>query len=140
MVGAMPGIVNGAAQRNDAANGAREVAADGDRNDSADAARKDADDVAASTPIAISAGVQAPILVHRVLPRVPRTVSAGRVVLEVIVGERGDVRVTRVAEATPGLERSVVEAVEQWRYQPARLRGRDQAVRMTVVVTHPPAE
>lgn len=60
----------------------------------------------------------------------------GVVILRVLLGRDGGVReVTVLRPATMGMTESAVEAVRQWRWEPALLDGRPVEVLMTVTVT-----
>lgn len=60
----------------------------------------------------------------------------GVVILRVLLGRDGGVReVTVLRPATMGMTESAVEAVRQWRWEPALLHGRPVEVLMTVTVT-----
>jgi len=73
---------------------------------------------------------QAPKLVERVPPEYPEEAhhlgTAGRVVLSILVGERGKVLKVKVVEAEPKgiFEEASLEAVEQWRFEPGVYQGR----------------
>jgi TonB family protein len=77
----------------------------------------------------VGGNVQQMNLVSQVNPSYPEHLQAqgieGVVLLEVIVDKEGTSRAVRVANtlAHPELAESAVEAVKQWRYQPALLNG-----------------
>ncbi|MGH9804001.1 MAG: energy transducer TonB [Candidatus Acidiferrales bacterium] len=79
-------------------------------------------------------------LVHKVEPQQPPIAQAanldGAVHLDVVVGKDGRVQSVRVVSGHPLLVQAAVEAVRQWRYEPAQLNGEpvEQELRMTVVV------
>ena len=88
-------------------------------------------------------GLIPPVMIPstRVLPRYPdiarRAHSQGTVILLIIVaadGTVGEVEVLRSPEQLWGFDLAVIEAVKQWRYQPALLNGRPVAVELRVLV------
>lgn len=59
----------------------------------------------------------------------------GIVILEAVIGADGSVRDVRVLKSLPfGLSEEAVRAVEQWRYEPAKLDGRPVAVLLSLTV------
>ena len=76
-------------------------------------------------------------LIHRVEPVYPplakQTHREGRVELRAIIGTDGTVRSLEIVAGDPLLERSAVEAVQQWRYKPTILNG--QAVEIDTYIT-----
>ena len=88
-----------------------------------------------------SPGLEEPTLVERVEPVYPvaarKTLVSGHVVLEVVLDREGVPHAPTVVEMTEGCEElaaAAVEAVLQWRYEPARLDGRPVPVYFTVTV------
>jgi len=77
------------------------------------------------------------MLIHRVEPIYPplakQTHREGRVELRAIIGTDGTVRSLEIVAGDPLLERSAVEAVQQWRYKPTILNG--QAVEIDTYIT-----
>src|SRR6266404_662405 len=77
------------------------------------------------------------MLIHRVEPVYPplakQTHREGRVQLRAIIGTDGTVRSLEIVAGDPLLERSAVEAVQQWRYKPTILNG--QAVEIDTYIT-----
>ena len=77
------------------------------------------------------------MLIHRVEPVYPplakQTHREGRVELRAIIGTDGMVRSLEIVAGDPLLERSAVEAVQQWRYKPTILNG--QAVEIDTYIT-----
>ena len=77
--------------------------------------------------------------VKRVAPMYPLALAqqgiVGKVVVEVIINERGWVVETKVVESTPtgAFDNAVRHAISQWRYKPATLDGKP--VRYKTVVT-----
>ena len=81
------------------------------------------------------------ILESRVDPKYPmkawRSGVGGTVLLQIIVGEDGRLRAVSVMKSTPqrpDFETAAVEAVQRWRYRPARLYGDPVPVYLTVKV------
>jgi periplasmic protein TonB len=84
-------------------------------------------------------GVEQPILVHRIEPSYPRLALIahieGTVVLRALISRNGDIQnITLLRSAHPFLNQSAIEAVSQWKYKPATLRGKPIAVYFTVTV------
>jgi TonB family protein len=72
--------------------------------------------------------VKAPVLLHRVEPRYPQIFArmgmAATVVVRCIIDRNGHVRDAQVvASGKKPFDDAVIEAVQQWRYTPASLRG-----------------
>ena len=87
-------------------------------------------------PIAAAAATEAPILRKRVEPDWPATSPPGTAVtVEVVVELDGGVTPCRFLEPPdPAVESAVRRALKAWRYRPARLSGRPQAVTLTLVI------
>lgn len=88
----------------------------------------------------LTASMIRPEILQRVQPRYTeaarRAGVQGVVFVEAIIDERGKVTDVRVLRGLPmGLDRSAVEAVEQWRFKPAMLDGRPVKVYFTLTVT-----
>jgi protein TonB len=82
-----------------------------------------------------------PISAARALPKYPgparRAHVEGTVILLIVItaaGEVGEIEVMRSPDQAWGFDLAAVEAVKQWRYRPALLRGRPVAVQARVVV------
>ena len=92
-----------------------------------------------SEPVRVSSDIVPPVPESQPDPRYPeiarRSGHEGDVKLDCIIGTDGSVRVKRVVQHDPLLERAAIEAVEQWRYHPARWNGHAQAVLMVVTVS-----
>ena len=77
------------------------------------------------------------MLVHRVEPVYPPLAKQvhreGRVELRAIIGTDGLIQSLQIVAGDPLLERSAVEAVQQWRYKPTILNG--QAVEIDTYIT-----
>lgn len=88
----------------------------------------------------LQSDIEPPILEDRVQPRYPESArlasKEGVITIEAIVGEDGCIRETGVLEGVdPVLDVEAARAVTQWKYRPARLRGRPVRVFLTVNVT-----
>ena len=64
----------------------------------------------------------------------PVAYQGGTVVLRVAVAEDGTVTAVEVVKPFPALTDAVVAAVDQWRFKPATLNGRNVAASTTVAV------
>lgn len=58
----------------------------------------------------------------------------GAVVLKVLIGRNGKVRSAKVIKSIPELDAAALDAVLQWEYEPAYVRGKAVSVRMTVTI------
>ena len=58
----------------------------------------------------------------------------GIVILECVIGPRGDVTEVRVLRGIPLLDQAAIDAVKQWVYTPTLLNGLPVPVIMTVTV------
>jgi TonB family protein len=89
-----------------------------------------------------SDGVTMPVLIpeSKVAPAYPEEARQskveGKVILEAVIDQTGDVRKVRVMESEPAdyepFVQSAVEALRHWRYEPARLDGEPVDVYFTV--------
>ena len=94
---------------------------------------------AASVRFTEESGISEPIAVERVNPRYPEQARedkiTGTVVLDLVVGEDGRVLdIHTIESAHPLLEEAAVEAVRQWRFEPAR-RADGTVVQVMYVMT-----
>lgn len=89
------------------------------------------------------AGVTSPKLIEntKARPRYPKLARkasvAGKVILEAVIqtdGAVGELRVLREPRANLGFGDAAIEAVRQWRYQPAKQNGKPVAVYFTIVL------
>lgn len=89
-------------------------------------------------PVIITSDITAPELTHRVEPDYPEIAKRirieGRVILQIVVDERGAVSNVRVLQPIQMLEESAIAAVKQWRYKPALRAGKPVKVYVTVTV------
>lgn len=89
-------------------------------------------------PIRVGGNVQASKLVKRVEPSYPelakRARVKGMVILQVTVGEAGNVASIKIIRGHPLLNAAAVSAVKQWVYSPTLLNGEPVPVIATVTV------
>lgn len=90
-------------------------------------------------PREIVVGMKEPVLLNRVEPEYPRlalhTRIQGTVVLEAVITKTGSVEQVKTLRADHVvLERAAIDAVLQWKYQPATLNNRPVKVYFTVTV------
>ena len=85
-------------------------------------------------PVFTSGGdVSPPKLIYKVDPS--RVAGTGTVLLELVVSSKGLPRDLRVIESVgKALDSSAIEAVKQWRFEPARKNDKPVAVRVTVEI------
>jgi TonB family protein len=90
-------------------------------------------------PFRPGSGIEPPVLVREIRPvyttEARRRAIEGDVLLDIVIRENGTVgaiRVTRGLDA--GLDQKAVEAVRQWRFEPARRRGAPVEVVVEVAV------
>jgi TonB family protein len=84
--------------------------------------------------------VQPPTLLNRVEPRYPEKLKAdkksGVVVLQATIDRQGSVvNAVVVRHAEPEFDGAALEAVRQWQYAPATLRGKPVAIYLTITVS-----
>lgn len=84
-------------------------------------------------PIAVAGDVVAPAKIHTPQPRYPEAARRLRleagVVLRAVIDRQGSVVDLEVVKAAPfGLTEAALDAVERWRFEPARLHGEPVAV------------
>jgi TonB family protein len=86
----------------------------------------------------LGAGIEPPKKIKDVKPTYPPGALAerafGTVVVDATIGTDGTVLDVVVVRSVPGLDRSAIEAVRQWRFLPARFNGEPIAVVATVIV------
>jgi TonB family protein len=87
-------------------------------------------------------GITEPVILKKVEPKYPdaakRQKLQGFVVLQVVLDKNGIPRAPAVLEMSPGCEElaaAAVDAVLQWRYEPAKLDGAPVAVYFTINVS-----
>lgn len=87
----------------------------------------------------IKVGMIKPQVVHQVQPRyTPGALRAGvqgTVIVEAIIDEQGSVDNVRVLRGLPmGLDKSAIEAIQQWRFKPATMSNKPVKVYFTLTV------
>jgi TonB family protein len=98
----------------------------------------DRDLIGASEPYLVLEPVEAPILRKRVAPRYPSLPLAalweGWVSFQLVIDRDGNVVEARILHSDPMFDEAALEAVRQWKYEPARLDGKPVSVYFTVLV------
>lgn len=94
---------------------------------------------AGGPPYRVGGDITRPELISNVRPAYTelarRARVTGVVILEATIDERGTVADVRVLKGLPmGLDRSAVEAVQQWKFRPATLKGQPVAVYYVLTV------
>lgn len=102
-----------------------------------------AESQASAGPVRIGSTVSPPELVSSVPPEYPEVARKanvkGKVSLELIIDEKGDVTSAKVLKGLPmGLDRAASDAVKKWKYKPATSYGKPVKVYLPVTVTFPP--
>ncbi len=89
-------------------------------------------------PLRVGGDLPPPRKVLNVPPRYPADALAARisglVIIRAVIDASGAVTDARVVSGVPLLDDAALEAVRQWRYEPARLNGEPVPVVMTVTV------
>jgi protein TonB len=89
-------------------------------------------------PLPVGRDIRRPVKIASVDPVYPEIARAARkegvVILEVVIASDGRVDAVRVLRGVPMLDQAAVAAVQQWRFEPARLNGQVVPVVMTVTV------
>ena len=93
---------------------------------------------APAKPVPVGGDIRRPVKTVNVDPVYPDIARAARkegiVILEVVIGTDGRVESVRVLRGAPMLDQAAVAAVQQWRFEPARLNNQVVPVVMTVTV------
>jgi TonB family protein len=89
------------------------------------------------TPVAVGGSVTSPRLIRRVEPAYPPQLRAarlrGRVTLKAVIDASGDVRNVEVlASQNASFSKAAIDAVRQWKYDPAMRAGCTVPVALTV--------
>ena len=89
---------------------------------------------------ALRATYETPLkIVQRTMPRYPNPAFAARVqgtvLLEVLIGEQGEVAHAEVRESIPGLDEATIACVRQWQFEPGRVDGNPRAEMALAPVT-----
>jgi protein TonB len=89
-------------------------------------------------PLRVGGRIQPPRLIHQVPPEYPilakETHTAGKVVIDCVIDEHGNVVQMKVVSGQPLLIQAAFDAVKQWKYEPTRLNGTPVSVEMSVVI------
>jgi TonB family protein len=94
----------------------------------------------AAGPLKVEGNVKAPKIVNKVQPEYPASAREakieGTVVVNTVIDEQGRVRNPTVAESSGNadLDRSAVDTVAQWTFQPATLDGKPVEVYYTLTI------
>ena len=93
-------------------------------------------DCANVQPIRVGGGVERPEFLRRVEPVLQGEMRIkGTGVLELVINDKGRVCTARVLRGlSPVIDRAMVDAVRQWTFRPARLRGKPVAVAYVVTI------
>jgi protein TonB len=89
----------------------------------------------------IGAEIKPPKLIHQANPNWEKIPAEKRkyrwpIILEAVITAKGEVLAPQVLSgAQPNLDPVVLEAVRQWKYEPATLQGKPVAAFLTVTVT-----
>jgi TonB family protein len=98
----------------------------------------------AAGPVRVSGNVKAPKAVNKVQPEYPESAreskAKGDVVLEIVIDEQGRVQNPTVAKSSGNadFDRSALETIAQWTFQPATLEGKPVAVYYTITIRFTP--
>lgn len=98
----------------------------------------------ATGPLKVEGNVKAPKVVNKVQPEYPESAreakAEGDVVLKIVIDEQGRVRNPTVAKSSGNadLDRSALETIAQWTFQPATLEGKPVAVYFTITIRFKP--
>lgn len=84
-------------------------------------------------PIQVGGDVKAPVKVYDPQPEYTEIARKARiqgvVIVQVIIDEEGNVTSAKILKGLPmGLDQTALEAVEQWRFEPAKLHGKPVSV------------
>jgi TonB family protein len=86
----------------------------------------------------VSQGVTGGRITHKVDPIYPtearRQKVEGAVMLDILVGEDGNVHEVHVTSGPPLLAKAATEAVKRWRYQPFQLNGRPVSIHNQITI------
>lgn len=89
-------------------------------------------------PVPLHSGIRAPEKVVNVTPVYPEmariTQVEGMVILEAVIDASGSVTSVRALRGHPLLDQAALDAVQRWKFSPARLNGEPIPVVMTVTV------
>jgi protein TonB len=89
-------------------------------------------------PVPLAPDMDPPERILKVEPVYPEMARKariqGRVVLQAIINEDGDVEGVTVLKGNPMLDESAIQAVRKWKYKPARQNGRPVKIYFTIQV------
>jgi protein TonB len=89
-------------------------------------------------PPRVGGAIKAPVKVFNVPPIYPELAQRTRVedvvILETVIDESGNVTSARVLRGHPLLNQAALDAVQRWKFTPARLNDETIPVVMTVTV------
>lgn len=90
-------------------------------------------------------GIKPPEVVSRVEPVYPEDALkdkvAGKCVLQIVIDENGDMGDATVLKSDDGrLDKAAIDAVRQWKFKPATLKGKPVAVAWVVYIKFTPVE
>jgi protein TonB len=88
--------------------------------------------------VPVSQGVTGGRLIHKVEPIYPSEARLqrveGAVMLDVLIGEDGNVHAVQVTNGQPLLAKAAASAVKQWRYQPFELNGKPVSIHNQITI------
>ena len=91
-----------------------------------------------TAPLPVGGDFKQPVLVKSVAPIYPSTARAqnisGEVKIDALIDANGAVTAVKVIAGPALLHRAALEAVKQWKYEPAQLNGNPTAVHVSVTV------
>ena len=89
-------------------------------------------------PRRLAPGIREPKKIVTVVPEYPRLAQAahiqGTVILEIVVGEQGNVDAVTILRSVAALDQAAIDAVRRWKYEPGALNGTAIPVIITVTV------
>jgi len=90
-------------------------------------------------PVFVTGNVRKPVKIHEVAPQYTEEARKARiqgsVILQAIIGKGGDVERVEVLKGLPiGLSEAAVEAIKQWRFEPATLDGKPVRVYFNLTI------
>jgi len=91
-----------------------------------------------SAPITVGGDVKPARLLSSVAPAYPQMARnqriSGSVVLDALIDGNGRVSAMKIISGSPLLHQAAMDAVRQWKYQPAMLNGQATSMHLTVTV------
>ena len=103
------------------------------------AATSEQEEAEEGAPIFVTGDVQRPVKIHTVQPAYTDIAKEakiqGHVILQAVINRRGDIERVKILKGLPmGLTDNAIQAVEQWKYEPATLDGKPVAVYFNVTI------